>query len=124
MLPSIGMLLSVEMIRDGGSLAATFQGSDGCEYWLFVQVRLNKLSSGEHERVGYEGPVVLDRLAGRQISVTWQQARVLLAQMRPLLQDDRDRKWFEIIREALLAEGALPSDVNRNFDKAKTQKQK
>src|SRR5215475_11958739 len=116
MLPSIGIVLSVEMIRDGGSLAATFRGADGCEYWLFLQVRLNKLSSGEHERVGYEGPVVLDRLAGREISISWQQARVLFAQMGPLLQDERDRKWFPIMEEALLAEGALPSGVNRQFD--------
>ena len=34
MLPSIGLLLSVEMIRDGGSLAASFQGSNGAVFHL------------------------------------------------------------------------------------------
>ena len=33
MLSSIGLVLSVEMIRDGGSLAAVFQGSNGHKYW-------------------------------------------------------------------------------------------
>jgi hypothetical protein len=123
MLPSIGILFSVEMIRDGGSLAATFQGSDGCKYWLFLQVRLNKLPSGELERVAYEEPVVIDRLAEKGIPVTWPQARVLLAQIRPLLHKERDQKWFEIMQEVVLTEGALPRGVNRHFERSKTQKQ-
>jgi hypothetical protein len=123
MLPSIGLFRSVEMIRDGGSLAATFQGSDGCDYWLFLEVRINEISSAVRERVGYKAPVVVDRLAQRPIPITWQHARVLLAQMRPLLRDDRDRKWYEIMEEALLAEGLLPSGVNRHFDGPWTQKQ-
>jgi hypothetical protein len=101
------------MVRDGGSLAATFQGSDGCEYWLFLKVRINKLSSGDWERVGYEAPVIIDRLAWRAIPITWQHARVFLAQMRPLLRDERDRKWYGIMEEAVLAEGPLPSGVDR-----------
>jgi hypothetical protein len=123
MLPSIGLFISVEMISDGGSLVASFQGSDGCRYWLILPVRLNKLSSGEYERVGYEAPAVLDRLGQRAIPVTWQHARVLLAQMHPLLREERHRKWYGIMEEALQVEGALPSGVNRHFDKPNAGKQ-
>jgi hypothetical protein len=116
MLPSIGIVLSVEMIRDGGSLAAIFQEIDGNQYWLFLKVRINELPAGVRERVGYEMPVVVDRLTGIEIPVTWKQAQVILSQIGHLLHHDRDRKWFGIMQETVLSEGTLPNGVNRHFD--------
>jgi hypothetical protein len=96
MLPSIALVFSVEMIRDGGSLAATFQGTDGCEYWLFLQVRIGD---------GFEEPVILDRLTQRKIPITWQQAESLLNQVHPHLSKDRDLYWFSVMKEAVEAKG-------------------
>jgi hypothetical protein len=118
MIPSINVVLSVEMIRDGGSLAATFLGSDGCEYWVFLPVRINKLASGEWQRTGYEEPVILDRLTQRNIPITWQHAQIFLAQMLPLLRNESDLKWHAIMTEALSSKGALPSGVDRDYGRS------
>ena len=121
MLPAIGLVSSVEMIRDGGSLAAVFQGTDSCEYWVCLPIRLDKLASAGWERIGYENPVVVDRLAQRQIPITWQQAQIFLSQMRPLLCRERDLHWFEVMFEAVRLQGGLRSRDNPDFGRATTQ---
>lgn len=60
MLPSIVVVNSVEMIRDGGSLAASFQGKNGSEYWLFFRLLHRTLPTGILERLGYAKPVVVE----------------------------------------------------------------
>ena len=111
MIPAVGLVLSVEMLRDSGSLAAVFQGTDGCEYWVCLPIRLRKLPGGEWERLGYQDPVVLDRLTDRQFPILWSQARTFLSQVRPLLRTERDICWFNILSEAVQLQGALPSGV-------------
>ena len=103
------------MIRDGGSLAAVFQGSNGSDYWLFFKVKLNSLPSGETERLGYSSPVVVDKLTGTAMSVTWQHAIALLHQMTPLLFEARDRKWLRAMETAAEGLGRLPPEVDRTF---------
>jgi len=118
MLPSIALLRSVEMIRDGGSLAAIFQGANGGEYWLFLEVRLRELPTGEAERLGYEEPVVVERLTGVTTGISWQHAKILLGQMRPLLREEADRRWLEVMYECTQTNGRLPSGVERVFGQA------
>jgi len=65
MIPAISHVLSVEMIRDGGSLAADFCGADGCEYRLFFPIDLSMNTVGLPEQRGYLAPIILDRLYGR-----------------------------------------------------------
>ncbi|WP_395732549.1 hypothetical protein [Prosthecobacter sp.] len=110
MIPAIGLVLSVEMIRDGGSLAATFQGTDNCEYWLFLPLRRNKTGPDALLGPGYEEPLILDRLIPREIPITWQQAEILLSQMKPLLEHERDLKWFAFMSEVVRLRGAYPRD--------------
>ena len=118
MLPSIALLSSVEMIRDGGSLAAIFQGPNGSEYWLFLKVRLRELPTGEVERLGYEEPIVIERLTGISTGMSWHHANILLSQMRPLLREEAHRKWLEAMYESTQANGKLPSSVERVFGEA------
>lgn len=113
MLPSIALLSSVEMIRDGGSLSAIFQGANGSEYWLLFKVRLRELPTGEVERLGYEEPIVIERLTGITTEMSWQHASILLGQIRPLLREEAHRKWFEAMYESTQANGQLPSGVER-----------
>ena len=115
MLPSIALVRSVEMIRDGGSLAAVFQGSSGSEYWLFFEVKLNALPSGQTERTGYSSPVVVDRLTGTATPVSWQNAIALIHQMTPLLVEARDRKWLQAMETTANNLGQLPPEVDRMF---------
>jgi len=113
MLPSIALVRSVEMIRDGGSLAAVFQGSNGSEYWLLFEVKLNTLPSGQTERLGYSDPVVVDRLTGTAMPVPWRHAIALLHQMTPLLFEARDRKWLRAMETTAENLGQLPPEVSR-----------
>lgn len=113
MLPSIGLVNSVEMIRDGGSLAASFQGSNGAQYWLFFPLRHRRLPSGVFERLGYAQPVVIERLTNIEIEISWEHSLVLINQIRPLIQKPRDAKWLNAMESAAKAEGALPGEVER-----------
>ena len=119
MLPSIGLVLSVEMIRDGGSLAAVFQGSNGSKYWLFFEHDSRKLPSGGLERVGYKSPVVVERQVGLPISVSWVQATVMLHQMRPLVPNPASRKWLDTMEAVAESQGKLPTGVERVLEPLK-----
>ena len=113
MLPSIGLVLSVEMIRDGGSLAAVFRGSNGSEYWLFFEHDSRALPSGGVERLGYKAPVVIERQMGLPVSVSWQQATMMLHQMRPLAPDPSSLRWLDVMEGVAGTQGKLPTGVER-----------
>lgn len=113
MLPSVVLVLSVEMIRDGGSLAATFQGSNGSEYWLFFEIRFHELPSGERERLGHNDPVVFVRQVGVPSGISWRHAENLLHQLRPLVRDDSSLKWLEVMEATAAANGHLPTGIDR-----------
>ncbi len=101
------------MIRDGGSLAAGFYDSHGSAYWLFLQVRTGTLPTGEIERLGYEAPVVLDRLTGLTIPMTWQHAEVFLNQIGRLIEREPNLKWFAAMQEVAATKGNLPNGIER-----------
>ena len=115
MLPSIAIVLSVEMVRDGGSLAAVFQGSNGSEYWLFFEIDYQVLPSRGWERLGYKDPVVFERQTGIKTALSWQHAKIFLNQMSPLLRADRDAKWLKLMQETAETQGQLPSAIERIF---------
>jgi len=115
MLPAISIVDSVEMIRDGGSLAAAFRSPDGSEYWLFYKVRLKELPTGETERLGYASPVIVDRMTGSEIELSWQHAKIFLHQMRPLLRGHSGQEWFDLMEATADASGQLPSGMGRFF---------
>jgi hypothetical protein len=119
MLPSIGLVLSVEMIRDGGSLAAVFQGSNGSKYWLFFEHDSRELPSGGLERLGYKSPVVVERQVGLPISVSWAQATTMLHQMRPLVPNPSSLKWLDAMEAVAESQGKLLTGVERVLESLK-----
>jgi hypothetical protein len=112
-LPSIALVLSVEMIRDGGSLAAAFQGGNGSEYWLFFRLVHRALPTGQLERLHYEQSVVVERPYGSASEVSWRHALVLLNQMRSQLRSASDLGWLETMVAVANAEGKLPVGMQR-----------
>lgn len=82
MIPSIALVYSVEMIRDGGALAAIFQGANGSEYWLFFRLRHRTLTSGMFERLGYERPLALERQTNNKPCLA---ARYTRFNLRPII---------------------------------------
>ena len=119
MLPSIGLVLSVEMIRDGGSLAASFQGSNGAKYWLFFELATRELPSGHLERLGYKDPVVVERQVGLPVAVSWEQAKIMLHQIRRLAPDASSLKWLDVMEATADAHGRLPTEMERTLQRLK-----
>jgi hypothetical protein len=119
MLPSIGLVLSVEMIRDGGSLVAMFQGSNGAEYWLFFELDARELPTGQLERVAYKEPVVVERQVGLPVAVSWEHAKIMLHQMRPLVPDTSSLKWLGIMEATAETHGGLPTEIERTLQPLK-----
>ena len=107
MLPSIAQVDSVEMIRDGGSLAAVFQGSNGSIYWLFLKIDVEILASGEWRRTHYLQPVVYERPDGVALEISWEHAKIFLSQMRALLRTQSDEAMFEIMMTVIEAKGQI-----------------
>lgn len=113
MLPSISVVNSVEMIRDGGSLAASFHCKNGSEYSLFFRLLHQTLPSGMFERLGYGKPVVVERQIGTEIEISWEHALILINQLRPLLRQTQDAEWLDAMQATALTEGELPAKVDR-----------
>ncbi len=99
------------MLRDGGSLAATFQGADAAEYWLLLQVRVRELPSGRTERLGYEPPYLLARETGLKTHISWEHAWALLNQARSMVRTEQDGLWLQHMAEAVRGRGQLPAGI-------------
>lgn len=113
MLPPIVIVDSVEMIRDGGSLAAIFHGSDSCEYWLFFEIRISNSNPNVAERLGYAEPKVVNRHTNCEVEITWEHAAVMLRQIEKLTHRDHDRKRLKKMQTVADSSGTLPDDVER-----------
>ena len=115
MLPSIALVNSVEFIRDGGSLGASFQGANGAEYLLFFKVNLQTLPDGKLMRSGYEPPIIIERHSGTETKISWKHSRVFLDQMRTFLREEADRRWLEIMYATAGSEGQLIPEMRGVF---------
>jgi hypothetical protein len=108
MLPSITRSDSVEMLRDGGSLCASFVGADGSQYWLLVPIDPASSDSASFEARRYAEPVVVDRPdAAKPIQVSWDHAAILLRQIVSMLPAGRPRSWIAPMTECLTRRGAI-----------------
>ena len=124
-LPNLSRALDVEMIRDGGSLAATFGDEHGRRYILFSQIKVIDRDHLTRERIGYDLPVLIDcdpakrpqdtdRIAHSELSVpaspiTWEQARTLMVLTKGLTEGGEwRRKWLELMNYVVLNDGGIP----------------
>lgn len=113
MLPPIVIVDSVEMIRDGGSLAAIFHGGDSCEYWLFFEIRMSNSNPNVAERLGYAEPKVVNQNTNSEVKITWEHAAVMLRKIEKLAHRDHDRQWLKKMQAVADSSGTLPDDVGR-----------
>jgi hypothetical protein len=129
-LPAISAIVSIEMIRDGGSLKAEFVGANSSKYCLYFQLISEERLSGEFVRLGYEQPVVFEQLEFReenrinwqrinQVEVSWAHAKVLLYQLRALLQSDQDSTWLAAMEEVASTEGEIPEELPRILEQVR-----
>jgi hypothetical protein len=130
MLPTLIEAIDVEMIRDGGSYAATFRDKDGGRYILFTRIKNIDRDETTRERTGYEPPrlidcdatkrppntdkVVYSELGGPAIAITWAEARTIMLLARGLAKglDEWRRKWLDQMNQVVTSDGGLPPDVD------------
>lgn len=111
--PSSGAVRHVEMIRDGGSFAAFFEDSYGHEYSLITKIRTQFLLTGDIEVLGYAEPVFRVPRVARPISTSWEQAAVLLDQVRQVINENQNMEWLALMGEIISGRGKLPASIER-----------
>ncbi len=88
---NIRHILSVEKLRDGGSLVVRFQAKDSCEYWLALPIKLE----GSSEE--YFPPVLINKTTDIEVDYSWNDARSCLQALESFLQEE-DRTLFNNIQ--------------------------
>jgi hypothetical protein len=126
MLPTVCKILGVEMIRDGGSLAAKFESDSAGRYILFFQIHVVDRGPFEKEQLGYHEPVIIDcdprkrppnsstvhysELSGPSIAISWNEARDIVGAISRLAQglSPPHTKWLQEMICASANDGHLP----------------
>jgi hypothetical protein len=123
------MAIDVEMIRDGGSYAATFGSKSGRRYILFTRIKSIDHNETTRESIGYEQPILIDcdptkrppdtdkrmysELSGPATPITWAEARAIMTLAKGLTEglDEWRRKWLDQMTHVVTSQGGLPPDV-------------
>lgn len=129
MLPPLTRAVDVELIRDGGSYAATFSDKDGGRYILFTRIKQVDRGQNMKEIIGYEPPILIDcnpakrpedtdgqvygELSGPATDVTWAEARTMMVLTKGLAEglSEWRRKWLDQMNYVVRSNGRLPPDV-------------
>jgi hypothetical protein len=94
----------VEMIRDGGSFAASYDDGHGHTYTLFIR-SLREVGPNGTELLGYAEPVLQVNRVAQAIPTSWAEARALFDQVRQAVGDDQNPKWLELMSEIIARKG-------------------
>ncbi|MGF6227695.1 hypothetical protein QFZ27_001650 [Inquilinus ginsengisoli] len=126
MIPSVHAPVSIEMIRDGGSLTATFTSDEGKRFILFIGINTRKIDEAHRENLGYHSPIVIDadpskrlpdtdsvvysELGGPSVPISWSEARSILVQVSRLIGEltPWQEKWLHKMRDVVNFDGAPP----------------
>jgi hypothetical protein len=130
MVPIVKSVVDANMIRDGGSLTATFHDPDGSEWILLLQIK--QVSHPDRvERLGFTAPVLIDadpakrpmhaenhivsERRGPSCQLSWEEAEALVGQMTALA--TTLNTWaassLRQLRTAVESRGAPPPIVTR-----------
>jgi hypothetical protein len=110
-LPPVSHVLSVEMIRDGGSLAAGFRGSDGSECWLLFPVRTESVDADHSRIAGWDTPEIHERSTGLKSQVSWQHAATFIGQLASHVHDPQQIAILGAMRDVAGAVGSITPSV-------------
>jgi hypothetical protein len=110
-LPPVTNVISVEMIRDGGSLAVVFGGSDSAEYWLFFPVRTESVDADHTRIAGWGAPEIHERRTGLTTEISWQHAKTFIVQLKPHVRDPREVALLDAMIDIASAGGGITPSV-------------
>src|ERR1035438_2404128 len=136
MLPDVRSFISVEMIRDGGSFAATFESSDANRYILFTKILFADVGAPkedengyhqERELIGYDEPVIIEcdpakrpqdtekvrysELSGPRSRIHWDQASKIIGKIGDLAHglSPIEADWLKRMTAIVEGDGRPPS---------------
>ncbi len=92
---NISHILSVEKIRDGGSLVISFQADDFCEYWLMLPIKVCEGGSS-----GYLPPVLVNRTLDIEVNLSWSGAKSWIHRLEPYV-DEVEYDLFNTVWNAV-----------------------
>jgi hypothetical protein len=115
-LPTIGTVLGAELIRDGGSLCSSFVGTDSVTYWLFFKLVIVDTSPGYREAKHYSTPVVVDRLSGISMSISWDHAKAMLHEFASLLSEPTYLEAVNSMLDVAQNEGQITANVRAKYE--------
>ena len=69
-------ILSVESLRDGGSLIISFQADDSCEYWLMLP-----MIARDADDIDFGTPVLINRTTAVEVDLSWEGAKAWLCKL-------------------------------------------
>lgn len=84
-------ILSVEKLRDGGSLIVSFQADDSCEYWLMLAVKVS-----DEANCDFNSPALVNRTMGIEADLGWFGAKSWLQRLKSHI-DESDHQLFNTI---------------------------
>lgn len=115
MLPPVTHVLSVEMIRDGGSIAVVWRGADGAEYWLLYPVKVESVDADHNRIAGWDGPQVHVRDTGVVHELSWQHAKILIGRFRALVASPRFLEALDAMEEIAANCGSITAGAQVAF---------
>jgi len=110
-LPPVTHVFSVEMIRDGGSLAAIYGGGNSAEYWLFFPVRTESVDSDHTRIAGWDLPEIHERGTGMKSELSWDHAKTFIGQLKSHVHDPREAALLDAMSDIATAGGSITSSV-------------
>ena len=112
---AVAQVSSVEMIRDGGSLAAVWEDVAGQKHWLFFPVRIAEVDP-DHDRIaGWSDPECHNRSAGTREQIGWAKARLLIDTLRAHLDDEADRQKLNAMDDIAAQGGQITASSQAAF---------
>ena len=100
MLPKIDALLSVEIIRDGGSLAIDFN-SDGDHWSLLFGICYDR----SYNTTGYKSPKLINMSIDVEHEITWEHARYYIDVTQRLKLEELEQSLIDICDKVVTHEG-------------------
>jgi hypothetical protein len=94
----INHILSVEMLRDGGSLIVSFQSDDSCEYWFMLPI-----ANITPRKPIFGTPILINRTTSIEVDLSYSSAQAWLNRLATFVSEQEDKellnKMLDVVNE-------------------------
>ena len=94
----INHILSIEMLRDGGSLIVSFQSDDSCEYWIMLPI-----ANINPRKPIFKAPILINRTTSIEVDLSYSSAQAWLNRLATFDSEQEDKellnKMLDVVNE-------------------------